>query len=116
MSGAEALQNILRIVGDGRDLHSVLFEALARLFQLNELASTVGSPIGASTEDKKKTRRACEIAKLSLITILIRQCEVRYFLPDLEAGGRAVVLGFHEILEFARGDFLAVAHFFQDLS
>ncbi len=61
MSGAEALQNLVRVVGDGRDLYTLLFEALARLFQLDELASTIGSPIGASTKDQKKARGACEI-------------------------------------------------------
>lgn len=52
MSGAEAVQNLLRIVGDDRDLYSSMFEALARLLQLDELASAVGSPIGASTKDQ----------------------------------------------------------------
>ena len=65
MRGAEAVQNLLRIVGDDRDLYSPLFEALARLLQLDELASAVGSPIGASTEDQKKSRGSGEIAKLS---------------------------------------------------
>src|ERR1700693_1503330 len=116
MSGAEALQNLLRVVGDGRDLYTLLFEALARLFQLHELASTVRSPIGASTKDQKKARRTREIVKPSLITVLIRKREVRYFLSDLKAGGCAVVLGFYEILELARSDLLAAAHFFQDLS
>jgi len=116
MSGAEALQNLLRVVGDGRDLYALLFEALARLFQLDELASTIGSPIGASAEDQKKARRTREIVKSSLITVLIRTREVRYFLSDLKAGGCAVVLGFYEILELARSDLLAAAHFFQDLS
>jgi len=115
MSGAEALQNLLRVVGDGRDLYALLFEALARLFQLDELASAIGSPIGASTKDQKKARGACEIAKPSLNTALIRKREVRYFLSDLKAGGCAVVLGFYEILELARSDLLAAAHFFQDL-
>jgi hypothetical protein len=115
MSGAEALQNLLRIVGDGRDLYALLFEALARLFQLYELASTVRSPIGASTKDQKKARRAGQIAKRSLITVLIRKREVRYFLSDLKAGGCALVLGFYEILELARSDLFAAAHFFQDL-
>jgi len=116
MSGAEALQNLLGVVGDGRDLYALLFEALARLFQLDELASTIGSPIGASTKDQKKARRTREIVKSSLITVLIRKREVRYFLSDLKAGGCAVVLGFYEILELARSDLLAAAHFFQDLS
>ena len=115
MSGAEALQNLLRVVGDGRDLYALLFEALARLFQLDELASAIGSPIGASTKDQKKARWAGEIAKPSLITALIRKREVRYFLSDLKAGGCAVVLGFYEILELARSDLLAAAHFLQDL-
>jgi len=51
MRRAEAVQNLFGVVGDGRDLYSILFEAPARLFQLNELASAVGSPIGASTKD-----------------------------------------------------------------
>jgi len=77
MSGAEALQNLVRVVGDGRDLYTLLFEALARLFQLDELAPTIGSPIGASAEDQKKARRTREIVKPSLITVLIRKREVR---------------------------------------
>ena len=80
MRGAEAVQNLLRIVGDDRDLYSPLFEVPARLLQLDELASAVGSPIGASTKDQKKSRGAGEIAKLSYVTVLIRKCEVRYFL------------------------------------
>src|SRR5882757_3856251 len=115
MSVAEALQNLLRVVGDGRDAYALLFEAPARLFQLHELASAIGSPIGASTKDQKKARRTCEIMKPSLISVLVRKREVRYFLSDLEAGGCAVVLGFYEILELARSDLLAAAHFFQDL-
>ena len=115
MRGAEAVQNLQRIVGDDRDLYSPLFEAPARLLQLDELASAVGSPIGASTKDQKKARRTREIVKPSLITVLIRKREVRYFLSDLKAGGCAVVLGFYEILELARSDLLAAAHFFQDL-
>ena len=115
MSGAEALQNLVRVVGDGRDLYTLLFEALARLFQLDELAPTIGSPIGASAEDQKKARRTREIVKLSLIAVLIRKREVRYFLSDLKAGSCALVLGFYEILELARSDLLAVAQFFQDL-
>ena len=116
MSGAEALQNLVRVVGDGRDLYTLLFEALVRLFQLDELASTIGSPIGASAEDQKKARRTREIVKASLITVLIRKREVRYFLSDLKAGGCAVVLCFYEIVELARSDLLAAAHFFQDPS
>src|SRR5713101_7279203 len=100
MRGAEAVQNLLRVVGDGRDLHSILFEAPARLFQLHELASTVRSPIGASTKYQEKSRGAGEIAELSLVAVLICKCEVRYSLADLKAGGCAVVLGFDEILEF----------------
>ena len=65
MRGAEAVQNLLRIVGDDRDLYAPLFEAPARLLQLDELASAVGSPIGASTKDQKKSRGSGEIAKLS---------------------------------------------------
>ena len=115
MSGAEALQNLVRVVGDGRDRYTLLFEALARLFQLHELASTVGSPIGASTKDQKKARRAGQIAKRSSITVLIRKREVRYFLSDLKAGGCALVLGFHEFLKLAWSDLLAAAQFIQDL-
>src|SRR5271154_7515109 len=115
MRGAEAVQNLLRIVRDDRDIYSPLFEARARLRQLDELASAVGSPIGASTKDQKKSCGAGEIAKLSLVTVLIRKCEVRYFLPDLKTGGCAIVLGFNEILKLARRDLLATAHFFQDL-
>jgi hypothetical protein len=65
MRGAEAVQNLLRIVGDDRDLYAPLFETPARLLQLDELASAVGSPIGASTEDQKKSGGAGEIVKLS---------------------------------------------------
>jgi hypothetical protein len=115
MRGAEAVQNLLRIVGDDRDLYAPLFEASARLLQLDELASAVGSPIGASTKDQKKSRAAGEIAKLSFVTVLIHKREVRYFLPDLKTGGCAFVLGFNEILKLARRDLLATAHFFQDL-
>src|SRR5260370_42248015 len=99
MSGAEALQNLLRVVGDGRDLYALPFPALARLLQLDELASTIGSPIGASTKDKKKARRTREIVKSSLIAVLIRKPEVMYSLSDLKAGGCAVILRFYEILE-----------------
>ena len=56
MRGAEAVQNLRRIVGDDRDLYAPLFEVPARLLQLDELASAVGSPIGASTKDQKKSR------------------------------------------------------------
>src|SRR5271169_4449211 len=115
MRGAEAVQNLLRIIGDDRDLYSPLFEALARLLQLDELASAVGSPIGASTKDQKKSRATTEIAKLSFVALLIHQCEVRYFLSDLKTGGCAIVLGLNEILKLARRDLLAAAHFFQDL-
>ena len=115
MRRAEAMQNFLRIVGDDRDLYSPLFEALARLLQLDELASAVGSPIGASTKDQKKSGGAGEIVKLSFVTVLISKCEVGYFLSDLKTSGRAVVLRFNEILKFARCDLLASAHFFQDL-
>jgi len=115
MRRAEAMQNFLRIVGDDRDLYSPLFEAPARLLQLDELASAVGSPIGASTKDQKKSGGAGEIAKLSFVTVLIHKCEVRYFLSDLKTSGRAVILRLNEILKFARGDLLAAAHFFQDL-
>jgi hypothetical protein len=113
--GAEAVQNLLRIVGDDRDIYTPLFEASARLLQLDELASAVGSPIGASTKDQKKSRAAGEIAKLSFVTVLIHKCEVRYFLTDLKAGGCAIVLGLNEILKLARRDLLATAYFFQDL-
>src|SRR5258708_39198031 len=116
MRSAEALQNLVRVVGDGRDLYTLLFEALARLFQLHELASTIGSPIGASTKDQKKARRTREIVKSSLITVLIRKREVRYFLSDLKSGGCAVILGFYDIMELARSDLLDAAHFFQNLS
>src|SRR5260370_19176116 len=115
MSGAEALQDLVRVVGNSRDLYALLFEALARLFKLDELASAIGSPIGASTKDEKKARRTRETVKSSLTTVLIRKREVRYFLSDLKARGSAVVLGFYEILELARSDLLAAAHFFQDL-
>jgi hypothetical protein len=115
MRSAEAVQNLLRIVGDDRDIYSSLLEALARLLQLDELASAVGSPIGASTKDQKKSRAAGEIAKLSFVTVLIHKGEVRYFFSDLEAGGCAIVLGLNEILKLARRDLLATAHFFQDL-
>ena len=63
MCGAEAVQNLLRIMGDDCDLYAPLFEAPARLFQLDELASAVRSPIGASTKDQKKARRTGQIAK-----------------------------------------------------
>ena len=115
MRGAEAVQNLLRIVRDDRDIYSPLFEASARLLQLDELASAVGSPIGASTKDQKKSCATTEIAKLSFVAVLIHQCEVRYFLPDLKTGGCAIVLGLNEILKLARCDLLATAHFFQDL-
>ncbi len=115
MRGAEAVQNLLGIVGDDRDLYSFLLEAPARLLQLDELASAVGSPIGATTKDQKKSRGAGEIAKPSFVTVLIHKCEVRYFLPDLKTGGCAVVLGLNEILKLARSDLLATAHFLQDL-
>src|SRR5271154_4081818 len=115
MRGAEAVQNLLRIVGDDRDLYAPLFEASARLLQLDELASAVGSPIGASTKDQKKSRAAGEIAKLSFVTVLIHKGEVGYFFPDLKAGGCAIVLGLNELLKLARRDLLAAAHFFQDL-
>src|SRR5271163_560208 len=115
MRRAEAMQNFLRIVGDDRDLYSPLFEAPARLLQLDELASAVGSPIGASTKDQKKSGGAGEIVKLSFVTVLIHECEVRYFIPDLKTGRCAVVLRLNEILKFARCDLLAAAHFFQDL-
>ncbi len=115
MCGAEALQNLLRIVGDDCDLYAPLFEAPARLLQLDELASAVGSPIGASTKDQKKSRGSGEIAKLSFVAVLIDKCEVRYFLSDLKTGGCAVVLRFNEVLKLARRDLLATAHFFQDL-
>ena len=65
MRGAEAVQNLLRIVGDDSDIYTPLFEAPARLLQLDELASAVGSPIGASTKDQEKSRGSGEIAKLS---------------------------------------------------
>ena len=65
MRGAEAVQNLLRIVGDDRDLYATLFETTARLLQLDELASAVGSPIGASTKDQKKSSGAGKIVKLS---------------------------------------------------
>ena len=115
MRGAEAVQNLLRIVGDDRDIYSPLFEASARLLQLDELASAVGSPIGASTKDQKKSRATGEIAKLSFVAVLIHKCEVRYFIPDLKTGGCAIVLGLNEILKLARRDLLATAQFFQDL-
>src|SRR5277367_46028 len=115
MRGAEAVQNLLRIVGDDRDLYAPLFKGSARLLQPDELASAVGSPIGASTKDQKKSRGSGEIAKLSFVTVLIHKREVRYFLPDLKTGGCAIVLGFNEVLKFARRDLLASAHFFQDL-
>src|SRR5258708_16226800 len=98
MRSAEALQNLVRVVGDGRDLYTLLFEALARLFQLHELASAIGSPIGASTKDQKKARRAREIVKPSLITVLIRKREVRYFLSDLKARACPLVLAFYHLL------------------
>src|SRR5271168_5132943 len=115
MRGAESVQNLLRVVGDDRDIYSPLFEASARLLQLDELASAVGSPIGASTIDQKKSRGSGEIAKLSFVTVLIHKCEVRYFIPDLKTGGCAIVLGLNEILKLARRDLLAAAQFFQDL-
>jgi len=115
MCGAEAVQNLLRIIGDDCDLYAPLFETPARLFQLDELASAVGSPIGASTKDQKKSRAAGEIAKLSFVTVLIHKCEVGYFFPDLKAGGCTIVLGLNELLKLARRDLLAAAHFFQDL-
>ena len=65
MRGAEAVENLLRIVGDDRDVYSSLFEVPARLLQLDELASAVGSPIGASAKDQKKSGGAGEIVKLS---------------------------------------------------
>jgi len=115
MCGAEAVQNLLRIMGDDCDLYAPLFETPARLFQLDELASAVRSPIGASTKDQKKSRAAGEIAKLSFVTVLIHKCEVGYFFPDLKAGGCTIVLGLNELLKLARRDLLAAAHFFQDL-
>ena len=115
MRRAEAVQDLLGVVGDDRDLYSFLLEARARLLQLDELASAVGSPIGASTKDQEKSRGPGEIAKLSFVAVLIHKCEVRYFLPDLKAAGCAIVLGLNEFLKLARRDLLATAQFFQDL-
>src|SRR5271167_674387 len=114
MGVAKAAQNLLRVVADDRDLYSLLFEGLARLLQLHELATTVGSPIGASSENQKKSRGAAKILELSLVAGLIRKREVRYSFPHPKARGCAIVLRFNKLLEFARCDLPASAHFLQD--
>ena len=83
MCVAEAVQDFLRVVGDGRDLYTLLFEALARLLQLNELASAEGSPIGAASEDQEKSFGAGQIAKGSQRATLIGKPEVGYLLADV---------------------------------
>ena len=83
MSVAEAAKDFLGIVADDRDLYSLMLEPLARLLQLNELASAEGSPIGAASENQEKSFWAGQIAKGSLLAILIGKPEVGYLLADV---------------------------------
>jgi hypothetical protein len=60
-----------------------LLEPLARLLQLYELASAVGSPIGAASENQQESFGASQLGKGSLLAILIGEPEAGYLLADL---------------------------------
>jgi hypothetical protein len=106
----EAAQDLLRIVSDDRYLDPMLLESGARLFQLNELAAAVGSPIGAAAEDQQQAIGAREVAKALSIAVLIGQREVGNFLADVETAGGAVILRLDELAELCRRYLLSREH------
>jgi len=57
VSLTEPFQGLAGVVGDRRGIDSVRLEILERELQLDELIAAIGSPIGASTEDKQQTVR-----------------------------------------------------------
>jgi hypothetical protein len=111
----KAAEDFLRIVTDRGDLYPVSLETLARLFQLNELAAAVGSPIGAAGEDQQEAVGAREIAKVFWIAVLVGQREVGNLVAYVEAAGGAIILRLDEFLELGGRDFLTAEHLAHDI-
>ena len=68
----KSTERLLGIIANGGDLYAVFLEALTRLFQLNELATAVRSPIRAAREDEQKALMPDQVAKVSLLAVLVR--------------------------------------------
>jgi hypothetical protein len=111
----KAAKDLLRIVTDRGDLYPMGLEALARLFQLNELAAAVGSPIGTAGEDQQEAIGARELAKGLRIAVLVGQREVGNLVAYVEAAGGAIILRLDEFLEFRGRNLLAAEHLAHDL-
>src|SRR5271169_2366815 len=88
----------------------MLLESGARLFQLNELAAAVGSPIGAAAEDQQQAIGSREVTKASVPAGLVGQREFGNFLADLQAADSAIVLRLDELAELGRGHLLSREH------
>ena len=111
----KAAQDFIRIVGDNGDVDAMLLETAARLLQLHELAAAVGSPIGAAGEHQEQAIASREVAKISLLAILIWKLEFGNFRADVQSAGRAGILGVDEFAEFLARDFLAAKDFPHDI-
>ena len=66
-------EGLHRVIADGRDTQTLLFEQWTRLFQLDQLGAAVLSPIGTAVKYEKKAPRPGEIGQRPYDARLIRE-------------------------------------------
>jgi hypothetical protein len=83
--GGKSSQHVHGVVADGKRHDVVALKVSQALLQLHELRFAEGSPAGTAVKDNQGTPTVTNLVQVNVLTVLVRQDDVREALPNCRA-------------------------------